>query len=150
MKMHRPGRTKTYVLEQDRDSEHPTEFTLRGLTWKELDEVNKHSTMSIADAIAIRTITQSAAEEGRELTDEEREKINSIAALDKEASHKLNVQHATACGFGIVSVGKLFDKDGEFEMKPDEFIEAAPPFVLHELGGEIISMSRYSEDEAKN
>jgi len=150
MKMHRPGKTKKYILEQDRDSEHPTEFELRGLTWKELDKVNTHSTMSIADAMAIRSITEKAKNENRDLNNDEREKINGIAALDNEASHKLNVQHATACKYGLVSVGKLFDDEGEFEMTSEEFIEKAPAFVLHELGGEIIRMSRYSEDDTKN
>jgi len=149
--MHRPGSTEEYIIKQDRESENPTTFILRGLTWKELDDVNRDSPMSVGDALIIHGLIHKAKEEDRELNNDEQHQIRGISPLDAETMRKVNQQHAKACGFGLVEVGDILDEKGEkFTLKLDEFIKSAPIIVIRELGAKIINMSRYSEDAVKN
>lgn len=150
MKIRRPGKTQEYILEQDRESDKPTIFEYRSLTWQEMSEVSLLSPMSMEEAFQINAIYQRAADEERELTDDEAKEIQSISKLDKDYLHKLNLQHAKACRIGLTRIRNLVDEDNQpIELTPEEFVNAADPGAIRELGTAIMNASKLREQDKK-
>lgn len=150
MKVRRPGKIQEYILEQDRQSDKPTVFEYRPLTWQEMSEVSLLSPMSMDDALQINAIYQRAEAEDRELTTDEIKEIQSVSKIDKEYLHKLNLQHAKACRIGLVRIRHLVDEDNQpVEMMPEEFVDAADPGPIRELGTQIMNASKLREPDKK-
>lgn len=150
LQIEKPGKRSEYILKADRESSAPTKFSLRALTWEEKAEVGELSPMTLDEAVKINAITGPAAEEKRELTAEELERIAQIAPMNKNTARQLTKQHAIAVRYGVVGVEGLLDTDGQpLLMTGAELARLAPGSVLMELGTEILRMSRYSEDAIK-
>lgn len=150
LQIEKPGKRSEYILKADRESSAPTKFALRALTWDEIMEINEFAPMTFEQARQINAITGPAAEQERELTAEELERIAQIAPINKSAARQLTKQHAIAVRYGVVGVEGLLDTDGQpLLMTGAELARLAPGAVLIELGTEILRMSRYSEDAIK-
>ncbi len=161
MKMHRPGSTYQYILEEDRDSAKPTIFNLfNALTWEQMEEVNAKPALALEDAVEVMRIKAVAEEEDRELSDDENKKIG--AMMGKEASSRLNHQNAKSCNYGIKSIENLYDMEtgelmdvssketSENKMSISDFVINAPVVVLRELGMQIIKGNELKGDALKN
>lgn len=150
LKIDKPGRSKEYILQADRESSSPTVFEFRPLTWEEMAELNEYAPMTAEQAVQIAAIMASARAENRELTPEESERIAQILPLDATYTRLATKQAAVAVRHGITRILNLVDLDGNrLEMSGAEFAKYAPGSALRELGQEIIKNSRLEEDLIK-
>lgn len=146
-----PEKTVDYILKSDRDSEAPTVFVLRPLTWEQAGEFMQAAPLTPQQAARIQAITSRAREEGRELTPDESEQINAIAPNGVELVLNTSRHYAVAIRHGLVEIRGLLDQTGAaMQVTPAEFARRGSPAMLEELANEILSMSVLSEDARKN
>lgn len=152
MQIANPARRFDYVLRDDRDSDAPTVFTLRRLTWEELAEVQAcAAALADADAVKLAALTEPARRDGRDLTPEEVERVVAeVPDWHKALAPALRL-HARACHYGLVAIAHLRDETGApLELDPVKFIRAAAAHHITELGEEILRISRLTVDDRKN
>lgn len=152
LKMTKPGKTREYVLRADRASQQQTYFDLRLLTHEQIDELEELSPMSAEQAARIAAIMAEAHAAGRaEPTEDEMQRINEVAPMDRAYMRKLLRQCKRAVELGVVRIRGLIDDEGNaLEMGAEEFARTAPKTVLFELGTEILRSSKPDEDFIKN
>ncbi|MBI1397022.1 MAG: hypothetical protein GC151_13680 [Betaproteobacteria bacterium] len=145
-----PAQTVEYILEADRESEDPSVFVLRPMTWEQLAEFQATNPLDPERGAEISRVIGVAREEKRELTPEEAKRIDELAGGVK-AMLSMNRHYAKAVSFGLVEVRGLLDQNRKpIQCAPEEFIRMSTTEILSELTGEILSMSRLSEDDRKN
>jgi len=150
MKMRRPGITEPYILKADRESDNPTIFNIRQLSWEEMNEVNSDPPMTIEDAVKVKTIMGRAKEESRELNDEEVKIINDINLSDHEMLHKANIQQAKIVEFSLESIEGALDENNEvMELTTKDFITYARIDDIREIGLAIMALSQPGAESAK-
>ena len=146
LKIEKPGKRTEYILLADRESSAPTRFILRALSWEQSAEIGELAALSFEQALKIAAITAPSRDEKRELTPDEINRINEVAPMDSKAAIRLTRQHAIAVRYGVAEIVGLLDGDGQpYALSGVEFAAVAPDIVLHELGTEIMRISRYSE-----
>lgn len=153
MKLHQKGATKVYILDADRESETPTKFHLKRLTWRQFNELNRMTVVGMDAAFEIKQINDAVKAESREMTTDEATRMNELVRIDANFLEKLSEQMARACAFGLERIEDLFDQDGDpWKIAVDEFIELADSGTLRELGQVIIENSKVhgGEDAVKN
>ena len=151
MKMRRPGQTKDYILEADRESDEPTVFEFHQLSWKEMASVNKEAALTMDQAIQVNAIYVLAKSEDRELTDDEKKRVTEIAPMGTEMIHRLNMQHSKAVKLGLEKIKNLRDENNQpLEISIEEFEKFADRAVVRELGTAIIQFSGFNEKNSKN
>ncbi len=150
-KVENPGRTVKYMLKDDRESDAPTHFILRPLTWEEHSEVVEDSPFTPQQAIEISAVTETARSEKRELTAEEVARVNEIVPNNMAYLRRLTKQMALAVRYGVTKIENLQDFDGNpVKMGGAEFARYGSPEAIRELGDEILRISRLPEGAAKN
>lgn len=142
-----------YVLFADRESQVKTVFVLRPLTWAELDEVNDISVYTPEQATQINAVREAALADGRgpdEFTEEEQRRVNEIAPPTREYLRRLTHYYLAALRRGLLEIRNVMDENGSpCALPPDEFLAAASPQVIRELGAEVLGVTRHSEMEIK-
>lgn len=150
LKIEKPGRREEYTLGADRESSQPTVFELRPLSWEEMAEMQELSPLTLDQSLRITAIVAAAKAAARALTQDDLKRIEEIAPTDGTRLKKLTQQHALAVRYGITGIRGLVDLNGDpTEMGGPEFARQAPATVLHELGAEIVRISRLAEDRIK-
>ncbi len=150
LKIEKPGRRQEYTLLADRESSQPTVFELRPLTWEEMAEMQELSPLTLEQSLRITAIVAAAKAEARALTQDDLNRVEEIAPTDGTRLKKLTQQHALAVRYGVVNIRGLVDIEGNpIEMIGSELARHAPTPVLHELGAEIVRISRLDEDRIK-
>jgi hypothetical protein len=141
-----------YVLLEDRDSAQPTVFTLRRLTWAQLQQVEERNPLGFMERAAVERARAAAQAEGREASTEEIGQLIAEFADPDEVLRGYTRMHARAVELGLVSVRGVLDVNGA-PLDPiagEQFLPAAPEDVLRELGEEILRGSRLTEPFRKN
>lgn len=151
LKIDKPGRSKDYILNADRNSGNPTIFTLRPLTWEEYAETLNLSPLTPGQAVEISVISNTAKNEGRDLTADEMARIQEITSVIPEYYRKLTAQFAFAVRHGVINIKGLQDLEGNpLKMNGADFARHGDPKAISELGSEIIKISKLGEDAEKN
>ena len=147
-----PESRTEFILKEDRDSEKPTIFVLRPLTWIEMSEYLKASTLSLDQANRVLTIKKRAEDESRAITAEENAEIEAIVGRsDWDELFKSQRQDRIAVEFGLIEVRGLVDQNGKpLACPPKELVQRASPGILAELREEIVRLSAISEYDRKN
>jgi hypothetical protein len=151
MKINNPSRRFEYILQSDREAQSPTVFCLRRLTWEELGDYQMASPVNLDRAIEVARIAQAAQAQARELTSEEVERLSELVPNTTEFMKKITAAYVVALRFGLVEIRGLQDENNQpLELSVPDFLRAAPSAVIHELGQELMQMSRLAEVERKN
>lgn len=146
-----PASTVEYVLKSDRESDNPTVFVLRPLTWEQFGEVTRASPLPPEAWQEINRIATLAEADGRDLTEEEQARMKVLAPDGIDATMQLNRQFSVALEAGLVEIRGLLDQQGSaMACTPKEFARCAHPEMLGELAGEILNLSHLSGDDRKN
>mgnify|MGYP001619704240 CR=1 FL=1 len=150
LQIEKPGKRTEYILQADRESSSPTKFMLRSLTWEQMGEIGELALLSFEQAMKIAAIVQPSREEKRTLTSEEIQRVNDIAPMDAKSAARLTQQHAIAVRYGVAEISGLLDEEGQpYALSAAELARIAPSEVLHELGTQIMEISRYSGSAIK-
>ncbi|MFO1322215.1 MAG: hypothetical protein U1F52_21620 [Burkholderiales bacterium] len=147
-----PASRTEYILKEDRDSDKPTIFVLRPLTWLEMGEYLKESRLTLDQSNRVLGIKQRADNEERALSAEEDAEIEAIIGDTNWAElFQSQRQDRIAVAIGLVEVRGLIDQDGKpYACAPVEFAQRATPSILNELCLEILRLSKISEYDQKN
>lgn len=151
MRINNPSKVFDYTLLADRESQSPTVFVLRRLTWEEIGEYQIASPLSLSDAMRAARIVAAAEEENRKLTDEEAAQIDAAFPDTPEHIVRITAAYAKILPYGILEIRNLQDESGApITLEPKVFVKAAPGAVIRELGQELMRISRLPEAERKN
>jgi hypothetical protein len=151
VKVLNPAQRIEYVLTSDRESDAPTIFVLRPLTWEQFGTIMEHAAISAEQWMKITEIRNRATAEEREISDREKEEIGAIAPSGVDLQMRLNRQYAVAVELGVTEIRGLVDRNGSpLPLAPGEFARCASPEMLGELYDEIARLSTLTENDRKN
>lgn len=147
-----PASRKTYTLVEDRASTAPSVFTLRRLTNEELANVMALSPLPLLVAMEISAINARAKAEERDLTPDEKDRIDAILPADMKYQTETMKQMRLAAVLGIVDIWGVTDETGaEIAVTPKQFVESCTRFDwINELGQAVLDFSTLKEDDRKN
>ena len=139
-----------YILMRDRESDNPTVFAYRQLSYQEMEQVAALSPMSMAQAYKITEIMGDTPSD--KLSPEQSDQITKLADLPPiELMRRMKAQAAKVCQFGLLAIRNIVDeKTGNpVELSTADFIRFSDPSDLKELAQAIMSSSKLSGDDAK-
>ncbi|XAI95669.1 hypothetical protein [Microcystis phage Mae-JY22] len=140
-----------YILAEDRESEVPTVFELRRLTGAEQTQVAALTPVNPRAALEVEAINAAARAERRDLSAEERERVERLIPVDTDFLARRMRQLRLAASLGVVGMRNLLDAGGKpSSMTGSEFAEVGPPSWVAELGEEVMRISQLSEATRKN
>ena len=150
MKVCNPARRFDYIIEIDRQTDNPTIWVLRRLTWEELWEHQASAPFMPGDSLRIAEIARAAKAEGRTLNEEEIQQVNAQLPADNEFSLKLRRWYVRALQSCLVEVRNLLDEDNRPVSLPiAEMLKLVPSAAIMELGGYLLQISM-PEADSKN
>jgi hypothetical protein len=150
VKLPNPARRFDYILEADRQTDNPTIWVLRRLTWEELAEFLAGAPFMPGDALQVAEISRAAAAEGRSLNDQEIQRVNERLPTGADFSLKLRRWYARALERALVEVRNVLDDDNRpLALPPAELLKLMPSAAIMELGGHLLQIST-PEADSKN
>lgn len=152
VKVSKPGHRAEYILRDDRESELKTVFELGPLTQEEIGQFNEMSPQTPEQSLKLAVVVAPSISEGRQLNDEELERIQKIVpdAHSPKHANALLRQYGYAVRRGLKRIRGLLDDEGNpQEMDAETFVKCADRNSVIELGIEILRISQLDRVQIK-